>query len=257
MPCPAVRIATRCRQPSPPSMNPPRCRWISSSLRRHRRRSSKPPAARPSPVHFPAMKIVQILPELNAGGVERGTLEIAVVPGARRPRVDRRFQWRPSGGGAGKSRCAPVAMPVHRKSLATLLQVLPLRRFLTAEQPDILHIRSRVPGWVAWLAWRGMDPATRPRLVSTVHGFYSVNAYSAVMTRGERVIAVSESIRTYILENYPKTPRKTSASSRAASSPATTARISNRPPGGSANWRAEHPDLPGNASCCCPAASPA
>jgi len=51
-----------------------------------------------------------------------------------------------------------------------------------------------------------MDPATRPRLVSTVHGLHSVNRYSAVMTRGERVIAVSESTRRYVLENYPKTP---------------------------------------------------
>jgi glycosyltransferase involved in cell wall biosynthesis len=39
-----------------------------------------------------------------------------------------------------------------------------------------------------------------------VHGFYSVSRYSAVMTRGERVIAVSESVRRYVLENYPATP---------------------------------------------------
>jgi glycosyltransferase involved in cell wall biosynthesis len=49
-----------------------------------------------------------------------------------------------------------------------------------------------------------MDPVTRPRLVTTVHGFYSVSRYSAIMTRGERVIAVSESVRDYILENYPE-----------------------------------------------------
>lgn len=51
-----------------------------------------------------------------------------------------------------------------------------------------------------------MDPATRPRLVTTVHGFYSVNAYSAIMTRGERVICVSESVKDYVLKNYPKVP---------------------------------------------------
>jgi glycosyltransferase involved in cell wall biosynthesis len=39
-----------------------------------------------------------------------------------------------------------------------------------------------------------------------VHGFYSVNFYSGVMMRGERVIAVSESIRDYVLENFPRTP---------------------------------------------------
>jgi glycosyltransferase involved in cell wall biosynthesis len=151
------------------------------------------------------MKIIQILPELNSGGVERGTLEVAahLVKHGHEAVVI-------SNGGRlvaalEASGARHVTMPVHRKSLATLLQVMPLRKFLTQEKPDILHIRSRVPGWIAWLAWRGMDPATRPRLVSTVHGFYSPNAYSAVMTKGERVIAVSDSIRKYILKNYPKT----------------------------------------------------
>jgi len=152
------------------------------------------------------MKIIQILPELNAGGVERGTLELAafLVAGGHEAVVI-------SHGGrlvADLERCGArhVALPVHRKSLASLWQVRSLRRILTAERPDILHLRSRVPGWIAWLAWRGMDSRRRPRLVSTVHGFYSVNAYSAVMTRGERVIAVSESVRQYVLENYPKVP---------------------------------------------------
>jgi glycosyltransferase involved in cell wall biosynthesis len=149
------------------------------------------------------MKVIQILPELNAGGVERGTLELAafLVAAGHEAIVI-------SNGGRlvadlQRSGARHVKLPVHRKSLGALLQVHRLRRFLTAERADILHIRSRVPGWIAWLAWRGMDPLTRPRLVSTVHGFYSVNAYSAVMTRGELIIAVSESVRRYVLENYP------------------------------------------------------
>ncbi len=152
------------------------------------------------------MKIIQILPELNAGGVERGTLEIA----AHLIREGHQAVVVSHGGrlveSLEKSGARHVTMPVHRKSLAALLQIGPMRKLLTVERPDIVHIRSRVPGWITWLAWRGMDPATRPRLVSTVHGFYSVNSYSAIMTRGERVIAVSKSIRRYILENYPKTP---------------------------------------------------
>ena len=150
------------------------------------------------------MKILQILPELNSGGVERGTLEVAerlVAEGHEALVV--------SNGGrmvADLERLGArhVAMPVHKKKPGTLLLVRPLRRLLEAERPDVLHIRSRAPGWVAWLAWRKMNPATRPRLVSTVHGFYSVNAYSAVMTRGERVIAVSESVREHVLTHYPK-----------------------------------------------------
>lgn len=152
------------------------------------------------------MKVLQILPELNAGGVERGTLEIAAhLAGHGHDSLV------VSNGGrlVGKLEAEGsrhIALPVHRKNPLTLLQVRPLRRLLECEKPDIVHIRSRVPGWVAWLALRGMPPAARPRLVSTVHGFYSVNAYSAIMTKGEKIIAVSESIRAYIRENYPAAP---------------------------------------------------
>jgi len=150
------------------------------------------------------MKVIQILPELNAGGVERGTLEVArhLVANGHESIVV-------SNGGRLVARLEQegsrhISMPVHRKNPASLLQVIPFRNLLKSERPDILHIRSRVPGWIAWLAWRTLAPSSRPRLVSTVHGFYSVNAYSAVMTRGERVIAVSESVRQYILDHYPK-----------------------------------------------------
>lgn len=149
------------------------------------------------------MKILQILPELNSGGVERGTLEVAefliknghealvVSNGGRQVDALQKMGGR------------HITMPVHKKSLSSLFQVRAFRKLLEIEKPDILHIRSRIPGWIAWLAWRKMDPATRPRLISTVHGFYSVNRYSAIMTKGERVIAVSESIRKYILESFP------------------------------------------------------
>lgn len=151
------------------------------------------------------MKVIQILPELNAGGVERGTLEIVDYlsqQGHEAIVISSGGRMVPA---LEKLGARHITMPVHRKSLLSLMQVRPLRQLLENERPDILHIRSRVPGWVAYLAWCGMDPQTRPRLVSTVHGFYSVNRYSAIMTKGERVIAVSNSIRDYIFKNYPST----------------------------------------------------
>jgi len=83
--------------------------------------------------------------------------------------------------------------------------VFALRRWLRQERPDILHLRSRLPAWICWLAWRGLPGHARPRLVTTVHGLYSVNRYSAIMCRGERVIAVSKTVETYIRDNYPDT----------------------------------------------------
>ena len=153
------------------------------------------------------LTVLQMLPALESGGVERGTLEVGkyLVEQGHRSIVM-------SAGGRMVEQLVRegsehVSWDVGRKSLLTPLRyVWKLRRFLDEEQVNILHIRSRMPGWVAYLAWKGMNPATRPHLVSTVHGLYSRSAYSAVMTKGERVIAVSETVRAYILKNYPCTP---------------------------------------------------
>jgi len=56
---------------------------------------------------------------------------------------------------------------------------------------------------VGYLAWKKLPRNNRPHLVTTVHGQYSIGKYSSVMVRGEKVIAVSETIREYILKNYP------------------------------------------------------
>jgi glycosyltransferase involved in cell wall biosynthesis len=151
------------------------------------------------------LTVLQLLPALESGGVERGTLEVAqaLVERGHRALVM----------SAGGRLVAPLvalggehfAWPIGRKSLKTLLLVGRLRKFLQAQQVDIVHARSRVPAWIAWLAWRGMDPATRPRFVTTVHGLYGINRYSAIMTRSEGVIAVSETVRDYVLEHYPDT----------------------------------------------------
>jgi glycosyltransferase involved in cell wall biosynthesis len=151
------------------------------------------------------LTVLQMLPALNAGGVERGTLEVAealVREGHRALVMSSGGRMVPALQALGAEH---IEWPVQRKSLWTLRLVKPLRRLLETRQIDIIHARSRVPAWVAWLAWRGMDPATRPRFVTTVHGPYSVNAYSAVMTRGERVIAISTMIVDYIRQHYPKT----------------------------------------------------
>ncbi len=152
------------------------------------------------------MKVIQILPELNTGGVERGTLEMGkyLVDQGHESIVI-------SNGGRLVAQLEVegsrhITLPVHKKRLSSLKQVKVLRRLFEEERPDILHLRSRLPAWLAYLAWRKMDPQTRPRLVTTVHGFYSVNAYSKIMTRGEQVICVSNSVKDYVLKNYPDVP---------------------------------------------------
>jgi glycosyltransferase involved in cell wall biosynthesis len=154
------------------------------------------------------LTVLQMLPTLESGGVEKGTLEVAkaLVENGHRSLVI-------SAGGRMVQQLETEGSEhfvwhVDKKSLFTLRFIWKLRRFLKAQSVDVLHYRSRVPGWVAYLAWKGMNPDRRPRLISTVHGLHSVSAYSAVMTKGERVIAVSETIKKYIAENYPNTAKE-------------------------------------------------
>ncbi|MGJ8639911.1 MAG: glycosyltransferase [Opitutaceae bacterium] len=149
------------------------------------------------------MKVIQILPELNSGGVERGTLEVGkylVEQGYESIVI--------SNGGRQVAQLEAegsrhITLPVHKKHPSSLKQIKVLRKLFEQEKPDIIHLRSRLPAWLAYLAWRKMDPANRPKLVTTVHGMYSVNIYSKVMTRGESVICVSSSVKEYVIKNYP------------------------------------------------------
>jgi len=192
------------------------------------------------------VKVLQIVPELNEGGVERGTLEIGrylVQQGHEALVVSNGGRLVPALEAAGVRH---VALPVHRKGPLGLWLVPLLRRLLRRERPDLLHLRSRWPAWLAWLAWRSLPVAERPGLVTTVHGFYSVNPYSVIMTRGQRLIAVSESVRAYILEHYPQAdPERIRVIPRGVS-PAEFARGYQPDQGWREQWNRQFPGLAGH-----------
>jgi glycosyltransferase involved in cell wall biosynthesis len=147
--------------------------------------------------------VIQLLPALHAGGVERSTLEIGyalVLAGHRSIVIS-------SGGRLAERLQAEgsehIALDIGRKSLATLRHIWTLRRLFSALRPDIVHARSRLPAWLTRLALAGL-PAAQPHFVTTVHGLNSPGLYSSVMTRGERVICVSNSVRDHVLRHYPR-----------------------------------------------------
>jgi glycosyltransferase involved in cell wall biosynthesis len=96
-----------------------------------------------------------------------------------------------------------VTLDIGRKAPWTLRHVRGLRRLFVEHQVDIVHARSRLPAWLGWWALRALPRASRPRFVTTVHGLNSPSRYSAIMTRGERVICVSETVRAYLVRHYP------------------------------------------------------
>lgn len=148
------------------------------------------------------LTVVQLLPALESGGVERSTIEIAealVRAGHRALVVSAGGRLLPALEATGAEH---VRLDIGRKSLLTLRHVRPLRRLLADLGADVVHARSRLPGWIGWHALRGLS---RPRFVTTVHGLNSPSRYSAIMARGERVICVSRTVRDYVLRHYPRT----------------------------------------------------
>jgi glycosyltransferase involved in cell wall biosynthesis len=151
------------------------------------------------------LTVVQLLPALESGGVERSTIEIAealVNAGHRAMVVSAGGRLLPALLATGAEH---VTLNIGRKSLFTLRHLPALRQLFVREGADIVHARSRLPAWLGLKAVQGIDAARRPRFVTTMHGLNSPGRYSGVMARGERVICVSQTVRDYLLQHYPQT----------------------------------------------------
>ena len=146
--------------------------------------------------------VVQLLPALNSGGTEAGTLEIAsaLVEAGYRSTVI-------SGGGQmvqqlNREGSAHVQMNIGNKRPWTLLNAISLARWLSANEVDIVHVRSRLPAWLLSMALCLLPRDQRPIRVTTLHGLNSVSRYSAIMLRADAVIAVSQASADYWRKSY-------------------------------------------------------
>ena len=145
-------------------------------------------------------KVIQLLPELNFGGVERGTKDLskALIAEGHESIVI-------SNGGIFEkdiidNGAKHIRLPIHKKSLSSLFLTKKLRMIYEEEKPDIIHIRSRMPAWINFFAFKKLR--IKPILVSTFHGLYSKPIYSQIMSKVDHTIAISNTVRNYILNNY-------------------------------------------------------
>ncbi len=155
--------------------------------------------------HAPGATVLQVLPAMGtSGGVERGTVEIAsaVVKAGGRAIVA-------SAGGPREHelkrvKAEHVTLPVDSKNPITMYNNIGrLAKLIEAENVDIVHARSRAPAWSAFYAAKR---AKRP-FVTTFHGTYSYGTvlkriYNSVMTKGARVIAISNFIAGHVRRHY-------------------------------------------------------
>lgn len=148
--------------------------------------------------------ILQLLPELRSGGVERGTVDMAaaIVEGGAKALVV-------SAGGpmvdeVKAAGATHITLPVDSKSPWRIYRnVAALEQIISEYQVSLLHARSRAPAWSGYMACcRAGIP-----FLTTFHGTYGLvgpgkRAYNAVMVKGELVIAVSEFIAEHMRGQY-------------------------------------------------------
>ena len=141
------------------------------------------------------MHIVQALVALNLGGSELVATELTEYLGTLGHRVTVIAASGPLKDRIDATGADHLDWSIGKKRLSTLAYIGRLANWLRQEQPDILHVHSRLPAWICWLALKRLEPSQRPVFITTMHGHYSVSRYSEVMAKGDRVVAVSNHIR--------------------------------------------------------------
>ncbi|WP_244327819.1 glycosyltransferase family 4 protein [Roseibium sp. RKSG952] len=152
-----------------------------------------------------SLTVLQVLPELVTGGVERTTVDVAraIVEAGGMALVA-------SGGGPLVADIIAAGgehyeLPLKSKNPFTMRQnVKALQDLAQARSATIVHARSRAPAWSAYFAAKRLGLP----FVTTYHGFYKQKSrlkgfYNSVMARGDRVIANSHFTGRLIAERHP------------------------------------------------------
>jgi len=153
--------------------------------------------------------IMQIIPELGAGGAEQGCIDIA----AEIVKADAKAIVVSNGGyrvpELERIGATHIDLPVHSKNPFVMWQnIKRLKKLIKKHNVDIVHVRSRAPAWSALKACKNSSA----RYMSTCHAPYNIaneakRKYNSAITQGEIVIAISEYVAQYLVDNYDINPQ--------------------------------------------------
>ena len=154
--------------------------------------------------------ILQVLPALRSGGVERGTVEIATSLAENGYKAIVASAGGPMVKALSHIGVTHVTLPlVSRKPWAIYQNINRLQAVIADFNVDIVHARSRAPAWSAYFAAQKSNVP----FMTTFHGTYNATnrlkkSYNAIMTKGQRVIAISRHIAAHITHHYPMAASK-------------------------------------------------
>lgn len=148
--------------------------------------------------------ILQVLPALGTGGVERGTIDMArgiIQAGGIAIIASEGGVWRQH---LEKIGAIYIHLPLNSKNPWTIWKnYYALMKVIQTYKVDVVHARSRAPAWSAWLAAR----KCKTIFITTWHGVYQAkwfakHWYNRVMTYGQKVIAISHYIAELLQNQY-------------------------------------------------------
>jgi glycosyltransferase involved in cell wall biosynthesis len=147
--------------------------------------------------------VLQVLPSLVSGGVERCTIDTTKFLKEAGYKSFVASSGGPLVKNVEKNGVKHFTLPLKDKNpIHIIMNAFALAKIVRKHKIQIIHARSRAPAWSAYLAAK----LTNRIFLATFHGKYSVNClkkhYNAVMTKGHKVIAVSNFIKEHIEEIY-------------------------------------------------------
>jgi len=150
------------------------------------------------------MNVLQILPALEAGGVERTAVEMTqALTAAGHGAHVLSNGGRLAGDIEALGGVNHIANIGSKNILSVPSRIAGIRRLIATHKIDVVHARSRAPAWPAMLAAR----AEKTPFVTTYHGIYNAKSglkrfYNSVMAKGDCVIANSEFTKAHILKTH-------------------------------------------------------
>ena len=152
--------------------------------------------------------ILQVIPELETGGAERTTLEVAEAVINAGGKAIVASQGGPLVNALERLGARHVTLPVASKNPITMyLNAGRLTKLARDTGADLIHARSRAPAWSAWKACQNLNLP----FITTYHGAYRAKGhvkrrYNSIMARGDYVIANSDFTRCHVLHEHSPDP---------------------------------------------------
>ena len=158
--------------------------------------------------------VLQILPSLTSGGIERGVVEMnnylvkngynSIVLSSGGKMVYQIEQ------GGGKHITLNVATKNPLKMWSNISKI---KKIIIENNVDVVDVKSRAPAWSAYFACK----RAKCPLITSIHGNYSISKfpisifkklYNSSMVKGDYIVCVSNYVKDYAFKNYKKFKEK-------------------------------------------------